>query len=81
MTVLGFVFSTIKKNFFLHKKVGKISDAENELLKLKVEGNIGIAHTRWATTGKVTLENAHPHFDCKKEIFWFTMESSKIIKS
>ena len=30
---------------------------------------MGIAHTRWATTGSVTQANAHPHFDCKKNIF------------
>lgn len=53
---------------FLYKKVGKISEAE-ELSKLAVQGHVGQAHTRWATTGLVTDENAHPHFDCKKEIF------------
>jgi len=65
----GFCVFNNQHEPFLYKKVGKISEAENELLKLEVEGNIGIAHTRWATTGKVTIENAHPHFDCKKEIF------------
>jgi glucosamine--fructose-6-phosphate aminotransferase (isomerizing) len=49
--------------------VGKISEAENELSSFKVEGNIGQAHTRWATTGRVSNENAHPHFDCRKEFF------------
>lgn len=54
---------------FLHKKTGKISDAEIELSNLDVPGCAGLAHTRWATTGGVTEENAHPHFDCRKEIF------------
>ncbi len=34
----------------------------------EVKGNIGIAHTRWATHGEPNETNAHPHFDCKKEI-------------
>jgi glucosamine--fructose-6-phosphate aminotransferase (isomerizing) len=54
---------------FLYKKTGKISEAEGKLGNLKVEGHTGHAHTRWATTGGVTDENAHPHFDCKKDVF------------
>jgi glucosamine--fructose-6-phosphate aminotransferase (isomerizing) len=34
----------------------------------EVQGNMGIAHTRWATHGEPNEINAHPHFDCKKEI-------------
>lgn len=53
----------------MHKKIGKISDAEIELSGFDVPGCAGLAHTRWATTGGVTEENAHPHFDCRKEVF------------
>lgn len=58
-----------KEKDFLFKRVGKISDAEKELSNLVVEGNIGQAHTRWATTGAVNEDNSHPHWDCQKNIF------------
>ncbi len=65
----GFCVLNNKDEPFLYKRTGKISEAEHELSNLDVKGNIGQAHTRWATTGTVTGENAHPHFDCQKDIF------------
>ena len=44
----------------VHKKVGKVQELRS-ILPDTIEGNIGIAHTRWATHGGVTDDNAHPH--------------------
>jgi glucosamine--fructose-6-phosphate aminotransferase (isomerizing) len=50
---------------FVYKKIGKISAADADLSVLNVPGNVGHAHTRWATHGGVTDCNAHPHLDCR----------------
>ncbi len=58
-----------KDKYSLFKRVGKIEKTEQEFLNNNFKGNVCIAHNRWATTGLVNEENAHPHCDCKKEIF------------
>lgn len=50
----------------MHKTSGRISKLEATLPKMN--GSTGIGHTRWATHGAPTKENAHPHLDCAGKI-------------
>src|SRR3990167_9412623 len=56
-----------KYNIF--KSVGKIKNLEMEIADSVVAGTIAIGHTRWATHGKPSINNSHPHSDCEKNIW------------
>ena len=54
--------ATKSNNQILVKKgIGKVVEVNNRFQLDKLPGNVGVGHTRWATHGKVTDANAHPH--------------------
>ncbi len=61
----GMAWVDLKGQLVVVKKAGKVAALKTALNGNGVHGHAGIAHTRWATNGKATDDNAHPHTDAR----------------